>query len=175
MLNIALTFADEDNNKLYKVADALHKAVPSVYLLGENSVPHISITHIDGEEVDAESMWNTLIRRGLKTEYDLVLKTFTVGAPKDDGRGYTNFSMEEFGKFSKVQDVVMETFPEREVHSGVGAHFDPHITTSCHLDAKFARIPAQKAPFKRVKAYLTVGTRDSYGRMERILMGGYKG
>lgn len=169
MLNVALTFLDEDNKKIGLVSNVLHKFTPSVYIPCVNSVPHISLTHIEGEIEDAEKMWDILLARGIKYEYDVVLKAFCVSSPYKE-RVYTSFMMEEFGKLSKLQGEIIAAFPDRQVYNEVGADFTPHITTSCHLNLmKAKKIPARYAPFKRVKAYLTIGTRDTYGRMEKIL------
>ncbi|MFT7145033.1 MAG: 2'-5' RNA ligase [Alphaproteobacteria bacterium] len=168
LLNIALTFSDRDNQALGLVAKKLDLLVPSVYRTGENSIPHITIAHIDGDKNNAEKRWQVLMGRGFKLEYDVIIKCFCVDAPWEE-RVYTSFLMEEFGKYAKLQDAVLQAFQEKEVHSGLGADFLPHITLSCHLDlAKVRKIKSIKPPFKRTKAYLTIGSRDSYGRMEKI-------
>lgn len=175
MLNIALTFSLEDERRLGKVAQALNEKVGSVYITSQNSRAHLSLTHIEGYEVEADTMWKRLLDSGLKMEYEVVLKTFVVDSPWK-GRVYTSFTIEEWGKLQKIQTNIMRIFNDRKVFNGYGADFEPHVTTSCHLDVlKRDKIPAQKLPFKKLKAYLTLGTRDSYGRMERILYGGYKG
>lgn len=174
MLNIAYTFKPEDEVKLSRVSSRLNNCFSSEYRLGDNSIAHISMTHIEGEVSDADMMWRELSQSAVDMELDVVLKCFVVKAPWKE-RVYTEFALERVGELSKIQKNIMRIFNGREVFNGCGADFNPHITLSCHLEPlKVNKLTAQKAPFKRVKAYLTIGTRDSYGRMEKILYGGYK-
>lgn len=175
MLNIAYTFAPEDEVKLSKVSSLLNCHVPSEYILGNNSVAHVSIAHLESDEADAASMWQKLQSSTVENEIELVLKSFVVEAPWK-GRIYSNFSLERVGELSKTQKNIMRLYNVHEALNGCGSDFYPHLTTSCHLDVlKASKLPAQKPPFRRIKGYLTIGTRDSYGRMEKVLFGGYKG
>lgn len=175
MLNIAYTFAPKDEAGIAKVAQQLHQSSPSEYRTGVNSVAHVSLTHIEGEEEEACEMWQKLLDAGMELEQNIVLKNFVVDVPWQ-GRVYSSFALEGVGELARIQKNIMRIFDGREVFNGYGADFEPHVTTSCHLDLKAQqKLPAFKPPFRRCKVYLTLGTRDSYGRMERVLKGGYKG
>jgi hypothetical protein len=175
MLNIAYTFAPEDEAKLTKISTLLNCYADSEYRLGNNSIAHVSIVHINADEADVEQMWQKLQNSTVEMDVELVLKNFVVEAPWK-GRVYSNFSLERVGELSKVQKNIMRLFKGIEVFNGCGSEFYPHLTTSCHLDVlKAHKLPAQKPPFRRFQGFLTIGTRDSYGRMEKVLLGGYKG
>ena len=173
MLNIAYTFNPQDEMALALVSKRLHQKSASEYVLGVNSVPHVSITHIEGDASEVDDIWQKLQQSPIPSEIQVVIKTFVIDAPWRD-RVYSSFSLEGVGSLSKIQKDVMRLFDGRGVFNGYGADFEPHITTGCHLKlAEASKLPAQKPPFKKTTAYLTIGSRDSYGRMVQIYKGGY--
>tara|TARA_R110000868_G_scaffold262401_2_gene521106 strand:- start:82696 stop:83268 length:573 start_codon:yes stop_codon:yes gene_type:complete len=170
MLNIALIVSEEDAQSLNLLSKGLNKQSVSSCVLGENTHAHITLAHIDAGIDEAEYLWQRFLEYGIPLSYSVVLKSFCIDAPHD-GRVYTSFLLEEWGKLSKIQDKVLNIVSDYNVHSEVGVDFRPHITLSCHEchGLVLPKLSAVKPPFKRVQAYLCIGTRESNGRMDQVL------
>lgn len=169
MLNIALVFEDEVNQLFANMSKELQKTCISTVRLGENSIPHITLLHVDADEADVPVMLRSMRSHSLVTSYNADLGSLVV-YPWWNERFYTVVSVEGSHVYMKLQDFVMRTVPQFSVVSEIGADYEPHVTLAC-MEDKFKRdkIRPTRLPIRRVEAKLVIGTRDSYGRMERIL------
>lgn len=172
MLNIAYVFDDDVNRQLVKLSQSMSQVCRSEVCLGGNSIPHLTLAHIDAPESEAEKVFNLITLHGLPSTHNIIFGAHVI-YPWLKERFYTAIRMENAHQYMKMQDIIMRSLPGYTLTSAAGYEYDPHVTLSCHLD-KFKRdkVRSLVMPTKRAVGSLVVGSWDSYGRMKRIIKKG---
>ena len=168
MLNIALTFDDETNKILEKASLKTHP--DNAYILGKDSIPHLSIVHIEGEEEDAPEYKEILSTHLTSFEFNVPLSAFYVRVKEEDPRMYYGLGTGFQPHLFDLHKNVISLFPNKEFHGEIGLNYFPHVTLGCLEGYSIERADIHNPHTGTiiVKGYLTIGSRDRLGCMQKI-------
>ena len=165
--NLGLSFNETTSQKLTQYGVEVCSAGNSSYLLGERSLPHVSILQFDSE-IEPNEIKNVFSSLSRKCALDLGGLTYlpSPGLHKDVWVEITIFRSAEL---AELQNGAIAALPNAKPLNGTGRMFRPHITVAHFSDAP-RNLPALPSGILRgsLKSELVLGISDEQFQMTDI-------
>ncbi len=115
---------------LIHLSKKLRDAIPSIYVLGENSYPHVTICQFEAEETNIDSIWKSVLPIEPHFKVNPVRYYWS---PKIVGNGfyYTGLEVLCSDDLYVFHKKVISALNPVEATNVIGHQFFPHFTLGC--------------------------------------------
>ncbi len=163
-LNIALIFNDHDARDIAVYSQQLAPMIASDYIVGVNSIAHITVLQVDMESDDVRD-------RMARLKFSPINLTATRGYQNPGSGGLTWHGVEiaPTPELSAVQMQIWDALGRPDVHNKLGEQYFPHITTGHGRAVDAGIAPDVTALIRKYPVRLAVGTSGPRYQVEKIL------
>ena len=135
--NFALLCADKrDEDALCRLSQDLTAIAPSKYILGKNSLPHVSVLQFQTEK-DAASLWQTAQRLQARPVHVRAARYYWHPPAAENGYVYTGIETDRPESLLELHRDLLSLFPSLTPHNRAGKDYFPHFTLG------YSRLSAQ--------------------------------
>ena len=116
--------------KLEDISTSLAKTAPSLYILGENSSPHITVCRFKTEEFNIQKIWGAV---------ENIIPTFKIRptryywnpTPIHSGHNYVGIEIICSNELYEYQQKIVNALPSINPLNSIGHQYFPHFTLGC--------------------------------------------
>jgi hypothetical protein len=138
ILNLGLVFESDVKKKFETYSQYLSEKLPGPYILGINSLPHISVLQFTSDK-PVEKIWD--ITRHLSNNLDIELKGLYFQQGRTTGKLWFGIRVKLSEQLLILQQDIMKKVRPNRIINGEGASYFPHITMGCS-EIKGCDLPA---------------------------------
>ena len=173
--NLALLCIEQSHKDIFcNISQNLAKIASSTYVLGVNSLPHVSVCHFQAEEGQLQSIWEN----AKDIVIDFILKPnicYWFANNKNDGtRQYTGIGVEKSDKLLEFQLQIANIIKPAKSRNEVGTRYFPHFTLGYNDLSQLPNILSVMQSDNRIwkleiPVSLALGSSGLDGQFEKII------
>ena len=170
ILNIGLVPVEEEDRKsLIELSNRFSQSQKSLYNLGENSIPHVTLLQLRCKE------WFDINSIDFDFDYYAFVRTMGFAVDQHEGVNYLWLRVFKSYVLEKVQERIYDLFADNDdftVINKVGRYYDPHFTMSA-WDAHEpvpSFVPDKELMGKSIKTRLAIGESGDYYQFKKVLI-----
>lgn len=129
VLNLDLLFSDEINSRLIACSQHIHEKLPGPYVLGLNSLPHISVVQMLDDR-SAEEIW-ALARPFCETPLQLEFQGLYFDQGRASGKIWFGIRIAPTEALIQLQQDLIAAIQPTQIINGTGITYFPHATLGC--------------------------------------------
>jgi len=164
-----IAFIPLNNSREFIKLSHRFTSIADKYLLGENSLPHVTISQFMADETEIQALWNKVCSKLTKYTVELEFNEFSC-ITFDNNIYWVSLLPAKVNELVEINKIIDETLKKETMNSS--KKYDPHLTlvnTKNNFYKKLADNISKTTKLIGDRFMLSLGVSDEVGQFKKVL------